>query len=227
MAHTHSNATVSTSTVTHKHSKASLAVVCFLTYPNHLHYVDLLASGSHAHSACVFSFASAELGTPWWNHVHAVALVSEDSQGASHSHNINSPTNETDYDAGYCDQDGCDYLRTHGHTFTNTASNSNTFAHTHTIISFNSGTADPAGTPESHVHAFNGSLWILQGGGHTHTVAITFNNALCYLSKNHNHAVSGSSGTKLHNHDVSGNSGSGGESAALKQVIMDGLVFAE
>jgi len=221
LTHTHTQVTIASSTDGHIHVRASTDKDCG-SGSSHNHNVNTLSGGSHQHGTVVLDFANSPLGSPWWNHTHQIILTSMDSQGANHRH-----TTESTSQPFGCDQCIPPMIHAHSHTLTpiNTAYSS--FAHTLTGIYTQ--TADPAGTPENHVHPFSFSFDY--AGNHYHPCnAPALNTQTCYYGYAHTHAAQTGGGTNYvtHTHSGSGNSGSGGEPppAVAAQPVGDGLTFA-
>jgi len=218
-SHTHPDATVSSSSTAHLHAVTTLAARCRTGYPLHTHvgYPNLAGANAHTHNVVV-SFAASNLGSPnWWEHVHACTAVIQNG-GGSHAHNI----------GGYNSSAGCancEEVGAHTHGLGTPTIGSGGAVHTHTYPAFNTGYADPAGTPEAHVHPFFVTLNI--GDSHIHAVTGTIETNVCALNYSHTHSYSGSSGTTNHNHTSSGNSGIGGEAPPPPAILMagDGLVW--
>jgi hypothetical protein len=61
--------------------------------------------------------------------------------------------------------------------------------------------------------------------GHVHAVGGTMNSNQCARLKAHTHSTGAFTDSAYHFHTFSGTSGSGGEGAAVKELIMDGLVL--
>lgn len=203
MVHSHPNLVITSGLTGHVHTAHNSGLancnyapppdyIVISTYHNHL--VGTNPADSHQHNLTV-SIDSAALGSPWWNHVHTVTLVSETNGGASHQHAQSVETSECDACAGFG----------HGHTSGNSGAGG--AAHnTHTVTTTTS-TADPSGTPEAHTHTVTFTTGT--SGGHTHT-AVALASALCHWLKNHFHTLSGWL-SKTHTHTGSGTTEEGGE----------------
>jgi hypothetical protein len=214
-SHTHANTTtITSSTTTHAHDLSANLTNCGYSGASvHLHFFDLDLRDSHSHN-WIFSFGSANLGSPWYVHTHTVAKVSETSAGAFHTHIIASPTSSN----------VCSKCVGYGHSHTTTlTTDSKGGSHTHGISAKVTGNADSGATPESHTHTF--SFTVSSGNVHYHAVGGgSFAAALCYRSKNHTHAIPDTD-NMAHDHSISGTSGDGGESAAIAEFQGDGLTF--
>jgi len=215
-SHTHPQAVVTSSSVSHSHGDyQTSSQIC--GSPNlskshvHLDEYDNPAN-AHTHSFTV-TFAAANLGSPWSNHVHALG-GSVANGGAIHSHTCQGNTGDASCSYGST----CRY-NPHSHSDTLSLSNGGG-AHNNHTISGNSATA--VGTAEAHTHTFSFN----SGYGNEHTHAYSGSAAIgpCYIGSNHAHNYTGISGSSTHRHSVSGISGSGGESGptvavGLAQII--------
>ena len=204
-SHTHANATVTSGSTGHTHTTNTLYTNCGNPdAAEHLHII--LGAGTqdaHTHDVTL-SFASANLGSPWYNHVHAVSLVSMTSGGASHTHLASTATRPA----------GCDYLscnltaNRHLHNV-NVTIGSGGGSHTHTLPTVNTGNADSAQTPESHQHSF--SFKTNYGNRHSHPASGTVTAKACKYGYSHTHTIETPTVENSHVHTVSGDSGLGGE----------------
>lgn len=223
MAHTHTNASLNSSTGQADHVDGlAQSITCGwkATTPKHQHDIIIsVGDDSHNHTL-VLSFGSSELGSPWNNHTHTITKVSC-TINADHHHHYTSPT-ELGRCAGLAGYD-CNGKADHQHN--HTLSIANQSGHTHAIGSPITGTANVGGTPENHTHNF--SFNTSDAGNHTHSVGGSVTIAACGQGANHTHSANTTTGSTGTAHSVSGTSGSGGESAAAKPFIMDGLVFTE
>lgn len=217
MAHTHTNSVVTSTTVNHYHaiggSESSGLTNCGNPDPeagySHRHTMINTLGNSHSHSVTL-SFGSAALGSPnWWEHVHAIALVSMGNGGAAHSHGISVNVSPEGCFFSACRSPS---INRHIHGTTGYSYNNGGAPHTHTLPTGNTGNANPAGTPENHTHAF--SITFDVGDNHTHTVNGTINNANCYYGYSHAHAMP-TVDANAHAHSSSGTSGSGGEATGV------------
>lgn len=203
-SHTHPNWSGTSASTSHDHFSNSGATNC--GYPgasSHQHGVKTDLRNPHSH-ALTLAFASANLGVPWYNHVHAISLVSMDTGGVSHYHGW-LPLSEFSYCVA------CEYEEDHSHSVVTGSTSTNAYAHTHTIPTVNTGTAIPSDTPENHRHNF--SFYTLSGGSHTHTVVSggSLSSASCAFGKTHTHTAPSSIFVSTHEHSVSGTTGYGGE----------------
>ena len=209
-SHTHPNVTVTSTSTSHDHEVETV----YYTVSNkcgyslavtHSHKVTTDTQDFHSHSITV-SFGSANLGSPWYNHVHSVSLVSEASGGASHQHGGTLSGNKCS---------ACSPATNHTHAIGTILTSATNDAHSDHTVSGNTNNADSGGTQESHVHPF--SITLGYGGDHSHdTWGGTSASGTCARGYAHTHnAPSVATDSITHTHSLSGNSGTGGESAGI------------
>lgn len=220
-SHTHTYNAFNTDTKTHTHGVNSASNSCTWCsgIGTHFHNITSQAGDSHNHAVAAGTTGAANLGSPWWNHIHTMANTTGNG-GAAHTHAR--PTNS---DVDYC---ALDYDHSHV-TAGDAATASDGAAHTHTFNS-NTSTADPTGTPESHTHTFSFST--ASGNSHNHgfptATRWTLNSVDCGSGAVHDHArCTNVTRSTAHTHSLSGTSNSGGEPLpAVPQPVGDGLTFA-
>lgn len=226
MAHTHVSKTVASAYSSHVHLLAGgAATACALGVPTHTHPIDSGAANSHLHSI-TFDLLSANLGSPWYYHVHGVNVSLVANGGGAHNSHSFTITRAR----------GCSFLvfgeicsdMPHTHAISGVTEGNGGASHAHTVTSVTCSTADPSGTPEAHTHLV--TLTLVAADGHTHTVTCTIGASVCWGGNSHsNHVPNSTTGSTTHPHSFSGVSSSGGESLPVtaKEVIMDGFVFAD
>jgi len=205
MTHSHPDSTITSQSTSHNHSpaKATTTVSCGYSAATHKHNISTNTGNAHTHD-CSLTFGDSELGSPnWWEHTHSVTGTLL-SGGAAHTHNFSAWTI-----AGTCAD--CTNYVTHAHYQVGYIScDSGGAAHTHTV-SGTTGNADPAGTPESHVHPV--SLTSDSGQSHAHNITGNVKTEPCTRAYNHAHGTAVTLSTNTHTHPTIGNSGVGGEAA--------------
>jgi hypothetical protein len=224
-SHTHPNWSGSTSSDSHTHSGLTGDTKCGKAGATpHGHFVYFQAANAHSHTVTL-AFGAANLGSPWYNHVHSITLVTMGSAGGAHTH-----TPE-----GLSSRDGCDLEvagefpcldNPHNHGTSQLTIGSAGAVHTHTLPTVNTDYAISTDTPENHRHNF--SFYTNDGDSHTHTVSGSIITNYCWGGFLHTHtppsSVSGS-----HRHSISGTTGYGGEPlpTVAKKPLMDGFVYVE
>ena len=206
-SHNHPDWEGDTGTKSHTHSGTSGSTNCgYAGASSHTHPVGTKTEyGIAAHShALIISFGAANLGSPWYNHVHAITLVSMDNAGESHFHQWSSSS-------GMHGCEACFLEDMHTHTINAGVTGSTAFSHTHTLPAANTGYANSGETPESHSHTF--SFNTNAGGSHTHTISSGGNllAKVCVMGSSHTHTAPTSLKAVTHFHSVSGTTGLGGE----------------
>jgi len=188
----------------------------------HKHNQTMDTTDAHTH-AITLNFGGADLGSPWWNHVHPITIGSIGNGGALHSHGVTLNTTSAGcfYNGGLglCSA----FLNRHYHTTSGGSTGNTNSSHVHTLSACNTNTANPAGTPENHTHTF--SITLDNGDNHTHTYSGSMTATTCFYGYNHNHTTGATAPSNPHNHTGSGTSGTGGESppAVGRKSIGDGL----
>jgi hypothetical protein len=201
-SHAHPDWSGASSTTDHYHTITLSTEDCGIGY-THRHTQTTYTANSHSHD-CVLSFAPADLGSPWYNHVHAITLVSISSAGGSHTHGL---YNTSTTRCAYCVYVG---LPTHYHATSTALSLGYAGAsHTHTLPASNTGNAYSTDTPENHRHPFNVTL--NAADGHSHTVSGIFPYATCGGGFEHGHSYTSPTSIVSHQHSLSGDTGYGGE----------------
>jgi hypothetical protein len=222
MAHTHGSKVVSSAGAYHVHLLAGgVAKSCSVGLPTHTHPIYSGNADGHTHNV-TFDLASADLGSPWWNHVHGVNKTIGIGNGVHNSHSF---TITEARGCSYFDPD-C-YDDPHTHAISGVVEGNGGTLHDHTVTSVVCATADPAGTPEAHTHLV--TMTLVAADGHTHTVTCTVGNTACHFGNSHNHTPSGTTGSTTHPHSFGGISSSGGESLPVttKRLICDGFILAD
>lgn len=211
MAHSHDNGSYASASNSHGHTKVQTAKYCKAINPTHTHSGEFLNADAHTH-AVVLAFASASLGSPnWWEHTHAVSLVSCGNGGGSHNH-------ASDLLGAQCGN--CNTPADHVHAQGTVAVANTDATHSHAFVAGGvTGNADPSGTPAAHVHAF--SITLDANTGHQHTVSGTYASTVCDGGFSHNHAAVSPTGQMSHTQGVSGSTPSGGESGSTPVNVGD------
>jgi len=219
-SHTHPDATVASDTKTHNHATGTTFTNCGNPEGySHRHNLTSGEADSHNHSVTV-SFSAANLGSPWWNHVHAITLSSWANGGSNHTHTRTVNTTEAGCLYGNCNSP---LVNRHHHVTSGYSFSSANGAHNHTLPAGNTDVADSGKTADSHDHTF--TITSNYGDSHTHNIGtITISDEVCYYSYNHTHTVGSTSNTSPHLHTLTGTSGLGGEPApTAHRFIGDGL----
>jgi hypothetical protein len=219
-SHTHASTQVTSSTVSHSHNEVqSSRNIC--GSPNltisHFHTEWDNQADLHSHTFTV-SFASANLGSPWYNHVHALSATCS-SAGTNHTH-----TGQGQDDGGSCSYKPACGANPHTHPDTYSLANGGS-AHSDHTVSGNSDYANSGQTQQSHSHTF--SFTSSLGGGHSHNFAGSCTIEPCYFGANHAHNYSGITNVATHQHTGSGTSGLGGESGATTVTVSDALSLSD
>jgi len=206
-SHTHANVVVITNSVSHSVSIVSDFVNCGNPEEwTHRHNQTTNTTDPHTHSLTL-SFGPANLGSPnWWEHTHPITLVSCGAGGSLHLHSVT--LNST---LAGCPYLSCNFptLNRHYHPTSGGSTGNTNSSHVHTLPASNTQNANPAGTPQSHVHPY--SITLNPSGAHSHTYSGTYTAVTCYYGYSHKH-LAGNSGKALdHTQTASGDSGLGGE----------------